>query len=90
MKQLGNYSTKYFRTWSANISLINNLKKNIEIKESIIITAEKLHHTTSICKQNYLDPKLIKFYEKNKNKFLDFFSGDVNKKYYEFLKLNYK
>lgn len=89
LKKLGNYSTKYFRTWSANISLIEELLKHDDLKKSIEITAEKLHHTPSICKKNYIDPKLIKFFENKPNSFKNMFSGDINYKYYQFLKLKY-
>jgi DNA topoisomerase-1 len=89
IKKLGNWSSKYFRTWSANISLINNLNSGLSLKESIEKTAYKLHHTPAICKKNYLDSKLIKFYEKNQKKFLEYFKGDKNEKYYKFLKHNY-
>ena len=91
LKELGNFTTKNFRTWSANIHLIKELlKKNSNIKECIENVAYKLHHTPSICKKNYLDPKLINLYIKNKNKFIDFFKNkDVNISYTKFLETNY-
>lgn len=89
LKNMGDYSTKYFRTWSANVSLIKLLKQNKTLKESVEETANKLHHTSAICKKNYLDPKLINYYEKNKKKFINYFKGDENEKYYEFLKSKY-
>lgn len=88
LKKLGNYTTKNFRTWSANIELIKNLKNN-NLKLSIEQVANKLHHTPAICKKNYLDPKLIEFYEKDKNKFIKYFKGDVNNLYTKFLENNY-
>ena len=89
IKKLGNWSSKYFRTWSANISLISKLNSGLSLKESIEKTADKLHHTPTICKKNYLDSKLIKFYEKNQKKVLEYFKGDKNEKYYKFIKNNY-
>lgn len=88
LKKLGNYTTKNFRTWSANIELIKNLK-NDNLKLAIEKVANKLHHTPAICKKNYLDPKLIEFYEKDKNKFIKYFKGDVNNLYTKFLENNY-
>ena len=88
LKKLGNYTTKNFRTWSANIELIKNLKNN-NLKLAIENVANKLHHTPAICKKNYLDPKLIEFYEKDKNKFIKYFKGDINNLYTKFLKNNY-
>jgi DNA topoisomerase-1 len=89
LKEMGDYSSKYFRTWSANISLINELSSGLDLKESIKKTAFKLHHTPEICKKNYLDPKLIDLYENDKKKFINFFKGDRDDKYYKFLKENY-
>lgn len=91
LKELGDFTTKNFRTWSANIHLIKELlKNNSNIKECIENVAYKLHHTPSICKKNYLDPKLINLYIKNKKKFMDFFKNkDVNISYTKFLETNY-
>lgn len=89
LKKMGNYSTKYFRTWSANISLIQELLDKQSLKDSIESTADKLHNTPTVCKKNYLDPKLIYFYEKHPKKFFDFFTGNLNDKYYKFLQSHY-
>tara|TARA_R110002074_G_scaffold383293_2_gene563520 strand:+ start:2958 stop:3875 length:918 start_codon:yes stop_codon:yes gene_type:complete len=91
LKKLGNFSTKYFRTWSANTLLIKELlNENIPLKNAIENVANSLHHTPSICKKNYLDPKLIKFYEKNKEKFIEYFkNNNINDKYTLFLSKNY-
>ena len=87
---LGEYTTKNFRTWSANILLIKHLlKEKCKIKDGIIFVAKKLHHTPSICKSNYIDPKLVEFYEKNPEKFCEYFKGDVDKKFTDFLTKNY-
>ena len=90
LKSLGNYSTKNFRTWGANTELIKLLlKRDNDLKDSIDMVAEKLHHTSTICKKSYIDPKLVEFYEKNEKKFKTFFSGDINKKFTQFLINNY-
>jgi len=94
LKNLGNYTTKNFRTWNANIGLIKNIiksnhKENI-LSECIKEVAEDLHHTPSVCKKNYIDPKLIDFFEKSNKGFHAFFSnGNVNKKYTNFLNSKY-
>jgi len=89
LKKLGNYTTKNFRTWGANIELIKLLVKNNELQDCIDEVADKLHHTSAICKKNYIDPKLIEYYEKNEKKFKSFFTGDLNKKFTKFLENNY-
>ncbi len=91
LKNLGNYTTKNFRTWNANIELIKNLMKsrNNSLGDCIKNVAFKLHHTPSVCKKNYIDPKLITYFEKNPNEFYSFFKGNINKKYTKFLNLKY-
>ena len=89
LKELGNYTTKNFRTWGANIELIKLLIVDNDIKESIDTVAQKLHHTSAICKKNYIDPKLIELYETNPKKFKSQFKGDINKKFTQFLISNY-
>ena len=87
---LGEYTTKNFRTWSANILLIKYLlKEKCKIKDGIEYVAKKLHHTPSICKSNYIDPKLVEKYEKNPEKFCEYFKGDVNKRFTTHLSQNY-
>lgn len=102
LKQFGNFSAKNFRTWGANIEFIVQVnqfckkgevttKKEIEgcIKKSIEEVACKLHNTSSVCKSNYLDPELLKFFTNDSDGFLKQF--DVNskeelyKKYVSFL-----
>jgi DNA topoisomerase-1 len=91
LKNLGNYTTKNFRTWNANIELIKNLMKsrNNSLSDCIKNVAFKLHHTPSVCKKNYIDPKLITYFEKNPNEFYSFFKGNIDKKYTKFLNLKY-
>ena len=87
---LGEYTTKNFRTWSANTLLIEYLVDNkCSIKDGIEYVAKKLHHTPSICKSNYIDPKLVDFYANNPKQFCEYFKGDVNKKFTDFLIKHY-
>jgi DNA topoisomerase I len=102
LKQFGKFTTKNFRTWGANVELIVQLSKqsdNCEIdtkkdiqkslKESIQNVAKKLHNTPAVCKSNYLDPELIKFFTFDCNGFLKHFGDNskenIYKKYIEFL-----
>jgi len=89
LKRLGNYTTKNFRTWGANTELIHSLLDDNDLSESVDMVAQKLHHTSAICKKNYIDPKLIQFYERNEKKFKTYFRGDVNKRFTQFLSENY-
>jgi len=86
---LGEYTTKNFRTWSANILLIEYLLKNNCLKDGIEYVAKKLHHTPSICKTNYIDPKLVDFYENNPEKFCEYFKGNKDKQFTDFLIKHY-
>ena len=75
LKQFGNYTAKDFRTWGANIELIKQLvKENSELKKCIDTVANKLHNTSTICKNNYLDPELIQFYKVDKKYFKRYFN----------------
>jgi len=95
IKQFGNFSSKDFRTWSANIKLIKYLLNsdssdvNKDLKECVQKVADKLHHTPEVCKKNYLFPELIEFYLKDKNKFIKFFRNNINIQFTLFLKKNY-
>jgi len=95
IKQFGNFSSKDFRTWSANIKLISylmNSKSDVidkEVKECVDKVADKLHHTPEVCKKNYIFTELIDFYKKDKTKFNKYFSNNINKKFTMFLKNNY-
>ena len=96
IKQFGDFSSKDFRTWSANIKLIqyllnsnlDNLDK--EIKECLEKVSDKLHHTPEVCKKNYIFTELIEFYKKDKTKFKNYFNNNnINKQFTNFLKDNY-
>lgn len=102
LKDLGNFTTKNFRTWNANLELIKALlnhdidSKNV-LKECIAGVAFKLHHTPSICKKNYLEPKLMDFYKDYPDEFIDYFqiknkrniNIQISNKLTEFLEDNY-
>ena len=82
LKRFGNFSTKYFRTWIANIEYINGMNNvytdNFKKLSRDVIKdiAFKLNHTVAICKKNYIYPELIDYSLKNSistsnpNKFL--------------------
>ena len=95
IKQFGDFSSKDFRTWSANVKLIKYLLNsdesdvNKDLKECVQKVADKLHHTPEVCKKNYLFTELIEFYLKDKTKFLKFFRTNINKQFTLFLKKNY-
>ena len=107
LKHFGDFSAKNFRTWGANIEFIVQILKackkvfpetNIDIKHTlnkcIKKVADKLHNTKIVCKNNYLDPELIKLFLDNPNKFTEMFKIKMNKinkdkiitKYIQFLK----
>jgi len=86
LKKLGNYSTKYFRTWNANIEFIKESKKTKNLNQSIVNVAKKLHHTPSICKKDYINSKLIDFYNNNPKKYSKYFETNIEKQFIEFLK----
>ena len=95
IKQFGDFTSKDFRTWSANIKLIEYLSQSNEgedidkdIKKCITEVAGKLHHTPEVCKKNYLFTGLIEFYKKDKTKFKEYFRNNINKKFTQFLKNN--
>ena len=95
IKQFGDFSSKDFRTWAANIKLIqyllnsdlDNLDK--EVKECLEKVSDKLHHTPEVCKKNYIFTELIEFYKKDKIKFKKYFKNNINKQFTNFLKDNY-
>lgn len=73
-----NISSKNFRTWNANVHLLNSMKKNTEdienskkyIKKHIAVVADKLHNTESVCKKEYLNPNLLNYISLHFNKFI--------------------
>ena len=102
LKDLGDFTTKNFRTWNANLELIKEFlyyddDSKYIMKKCIENVAFKLHHTPSICKKNYLDPKLIEFYNNYPDEFIEYFYSPrsknidivISKKLTEFLEDNY-
>ena len=102
LKDLGDFTTKNFRTWNANLELIKELiyyndDSKYVMKECIKNVAFKLHHTSSFCKKNYLDPKLIEFYNDYPDEFIEYFYAPrtknidivISTKLTEFLEDNY-
>ena len=83
LKRFGNFTSKNFRTWIANLSFIteilkyDNPTKESEIKkninEALQKTAHKLNNTSSVCKNNYIDPYLINLYMNDNKRFIQSF-----------------
>ena len=80
LKTYGNFTTKDFRTWYANIYFIKDIAKagpisnNITdrkriIRETIKTVADLLHHTVAISKKKYINPDLVNMYIENPRKF---------------------
>ena len=101
LKKFGNFSSKNFRTWVANLSFITELlhsEKDISenqrkkyINLSIQKVADKLNNTTSVCKKNYIDPYIVNIYLTEPKRFFGTFKNSTNKdeiseKYIELLK----
>jgi DNA topoisomerase I len=99
LKKFGDFSAKNFRTWAANIDLIkelhkqssNSLQKNLS--ESIGRVADKMHHSKSICRKNYINNDLIELYKNNNNIFTKIFKStnksDISEEFIKFLKDTY-
>jgi len=89
LKRFGNFSSKNFRTWVANLSFISEiLKYDIVEKESdkkkninevLQKTAHKLNNTSSVCKKNYIDPYLIDLYMNDNKRFINSFKHALTK-----------
>tara|TARA_Y100000389_G_C17396014_1_gene482556 strand:+ start:37 stop:1002 length:966 start_codon:yes stop_codon:yes gene_type:complete len=100
LKQFGDFSAKNFRTWTANVDLIKELKKgttsNLKgtLTESIKKIASKMHHTASICKKNYINKELIDLYLNSNDKFRYYFRSTdkdgISEDFIKFLKDVYK
>ena len=83
LKQFGDFSAKNFRTWTANTDLIKELMKpstNIKkhLTESIKKVAHKMHHTPSICKNNYINKELMEMYLDHGDRFRYYFKSSKN------------
>ena len=101
LKRFGNFSSKNFRTWVANLSFISEIlkyenpttetgkKKNIN--EALHKTAHKLNNTATVCKKNYIDPYLIELYMNDTKRFLGTFKhaqtkDEISGRYIKLLK----
>jgi DNA topoisomerase-1 len=95
LKKFGDFSTKNFRTWSANLELIHQIqkvpdlspkdsdaKKTKVLNECIDKVAFKLHNTRAVCKSNYLDPKVMESFLNDTQKFLAMFRSCESKEDY--------
>ena len=97
LKQFGNFTSKDFRTWSANMLLLkylinSKIKNNKERKKNAVKivkqTSSDLHHTPSICKKSYIHPQILKLYIEQPNKFNNYYmnNNSINKNFIKFLK----
>jgi len=83
LKKFGNFSSKNFRTWVANLTFITEILKSVNhdlenkrkynINEAVLGTARRLNNTPSVCKTNYIDPYLIELYLNDTKRFLGTF-----------------
>jgi DNA topoisomerase I len=101
LKKFGNFSSKNFRTWVANLSFIteilkyddpeNDTKRKKNINEALQKTAHKLNNTASVCRTNYIDPFLINLYLNDTKRFIGTFKhasskDEVSEKYIQLLR----
>ncbi len=74
LKSYGNtISSKDFRTFQANVMLIDLLKNSNPVglkptarkkllNESAVKVSEEIHNTVAICKKDYIDPEIIELF----------------------------
>ena len=106
LKKYGDFSTKNFRTWMANTHFIDSMMNVLEskefdiskvshrkkvIKKAIDNTAEKLHHTGSICKKSYVVNDLWNRFIEKPEEYTDIImnyksAGDYNNSENSFMK----
>jgi DNA topoisomerase-1 len=95
LKDFGDFSSKNFRTWNANIEYIFNIQEfdeeyrsdcDMSIHGRKIISnkaaqkvAEQLHHTAAVCKKNYIDRHLIDLYINDGDQFYKSFKIKGNR-----------
>uniref|UniRef100_A0A6C0FDS7 DNA topoisomerase n=1 Tax=viral metagenome TaxID=1070528 RepID=A0A6C0FDS7_9ZZZZ len=89
LKKFGNFSSKNFRTWVANLSFITEIlksgdhdsenKRKHNINEAVRRTAHRLNNTPIVCKTNYIDPYLIELYLNDSKRFLGTFKHTSTK-----------
>ena len=87
LKTFGDFSTKDFRTWGANLECIKQLlatdvtpassetHKKKCLNQALDKVSEKLHNTRSVCKSNYVDPYVMDIFMNHTSQFLDRFQG---------------
>ena len=101
LKKFGNFSSKNFRTWVANLSFITELlnsdkdlsenQRKKYINSAIKKVAEKLNNTIGVCKKNYIDPSIINIYLTEPKRFFGTFKNtttkeEISEKYIELLR----
>ena len=101
LKKFGNFSSKNFRTWVANLSFITEIlksgdhdsenKRKHNINEAVHGTARRLNNTPSVCKTNYIDPYLIELYLNDSKRFLGTFKhastkDEISERYIKLLR----
>lgn len=101
LKRFGNFSSKNFRTWVANLSFITEIlkydntnsetRKKKNINEAVQKTAHKLNNTATVCRKNYIDPYLIELYLNDTKRFLGTFKhastkDEISTRYIKLLK----
>jgi len=82
LKDYGDFTTKYFRTWIANVEFIDEIMQRYHVgekisdtgrktllRESILATAEKLYHTPAICKKSYVSSDLWSMFVEKPHRF---------------------
>tara|TARA_B110000967_G_C18885067_1_gene563485 strand:- start:379 stop:1353 length:975 start_codon:yes stop_codon:yes gene_type:complete len=89
LKKFGNFSSKNFRTWVANLSFIMEILKedisetegqrNKNIIDALKKTSLKLNNTAAVCKANYIDPFLINLYLTDPKRFIGSFRNSTTK-----------
>ena len=89
LKQFGKFTTKNFRTWTANIHLIQQLMKGSSddlsnssesnkqklLNQCLDDVAHKLHNTRSVCKLNYIDPYVMETFLNDTKRFVNTFKS---------------
>ena len=105
LKTFGDFSVKDFRTWIANLEVISHLvktevtqdttesKKKQMVNSCLDKVAHKLHNTRSVCKNNYVDPFLLRTFMSDTERFLRTFrtcktKEDFTQKYISLLRSN--
>ena len=82
LKTFGNFTTKYFRTWVANVTFIDEIMSRYKssndlsltarkkiFRDAIESTAKQLYHTPAICKKSYVSTDLWNMFIKHPTKF---------------------